>query len=146
MAFSTPTSFFYSSSASASSAIASRNSSFVCLSNNLKEITINHRGFSSSVSVSSPPAVTIPIESSSRPQKKCTAHHNKTRPKKHNPSDKNRKPPVYPKPPKAPPAFTWGWGDEAEEGTPSISSAPTVVIIHFPPLISFSFLSKKRKP
>lgn len=36
------------------------------------------------------------IECSSRPQKKATAHHRKTRPKKTQPWDKNRGPAVYP--------------------------------------------------
>eukprot|EP00250_Pteridium_aquilinum_P034397 c7529_g1_i1 orf=341-715(-) len=65
------------------------------------------------------------VECSSRPQKKCTAHHVKTRPKKHSLADKNRKPPVYPKPPKAPPIITLGWGDE--DDAPAPAAQPAVV-------------------
>ncbi|GLJ22938.1 hypothetical protein SUGI_0432690 [Cryptomeria japonica] len=42
-----------------------------------------------------PMSLSLSIECSSRPKKKGTAHHNKTRPKKHNPYDKNRKGPTY---------------------------------------------------
>ncbi|BFI34135.1 50S ribosomal protein 6 [Marchantia polymorpha subsp. ruderalis] len=48
------------------------------------------------------------IECAKRPQKKCTAHHVKSRPKKHQPYDKNRQgPTVYPRLPKPPPI--WGF-------------------------------------
>jgi len=46
------------------------------------------------------------IECSSRPQKKATAHHMKTRPKKSSPSDRNRKPTEYAPLPPLPPDFT----------------------------------------
>ncbi|MCO5593683.1 hypothetical protein L7F22_047700 [Adiantum nelumboides] len=73
------------------------------------------------------------VECSSRPRKKCTAHHNKTRLKKHNPSDKNRKPTVYPKLPKGPPQIVAGWGDENVEGAtyiyaPAASKAEPAVV------------------
>ncbi|KAI5076420.1 hypothetical protein GOP47_0008485 [Adiantum capillus-veneris] len=70
----------------------------------------------------------LPVECSSRPQKKCTAHHNKTRPKKHNPSDKNRKPAVYPPFPDPPPAVVLGWGDEDDDdddASPASAPAPS---------------------
>nr|P11892.1 RecName: Full=Large ribosomal subunit protein cL38; AltName: Full=50S ribosomal protein 6, chloroplastic; AltName: Full=CL25; AltName: Full=Plastid-specific 50S ribosomal protein 6; Short=PSRP-6; Flags: Precursor [Pisum sativum]CAA32187.1 unnamed protein product [Pisum sativum] len=46
------------------------------------------------------------IECSSRPQKKSTAHHMKTRPRKSRLSDRNRKPTVYAPLPPLPPDFT----------------------------------------
>ncbi|XP_061356277.1 large ribosomal subunit protein cL38 [Gastrolobium bilobum] len=46
------------------------------------------------------------IECSSRPQKKATAHHMKTRPRKSQPWDINRKPTVYPPLPPLPPDWT----------------------------------------
>ncbi|GAB2228829.1 hypothetical protein Droror1_Dr00022960 [Drosera rotundifolia] len=46
------------------------------------------------------------IECSSRPQKKATAHHMKTRPKKSQPWDIKRKPTVYPPLPPLPPDWT----------------------------------------
>ncbi|KAJ9166400.1 hypothetical protein P3X46_021164 [Hevea brasiliensis] len=46
------------------------------------------------------------IECSSRPQKKATAHHMKTRPRKSQPWDIRRKPTVYPPLPPLPPDWT----------------------------------------
>ncbi|WCJ35629.1 50S ribosomal protein 6 chloroplastic [Euphorbia peplus] len=46
------------------------------------------------------------IECSSRPQKKATAHHRKTRPRKSQPWDINRKPTVYAPLPELPPDWT----------------------------------------
>ncbi|KAK6940314.1 Ribosomal protein L6, chloroplast [Dillenia turbinata] len=46
------------------------------------------------------------IECSSRPKKKATSHHMKTRPKKTQPYDVNRKPAVYPPLPPLPPDWT----------------------------------------
>ncbi|CAJ2643172.1 50S ribosomal protein chloroplastic-like [Trifolium pratense] len=46
------------------------------------------------------------IECSKRPQKKSTAHHMKTRPRKSSPSDRNRKPTEYAPLPPLPPDFT----------------------------------------
>ncbi|CAL5415132.1 unnamed protein product [Camellia sinensis] len=46
------------------------------------------------------------IECSSRPQKKATAHHRKTRPRKTQPWDIRRKPTVYPPLPSLPPEWT----------------------------------------
>ncbi|KAK2981742.1 hypothetical protein RJ640_005994 [Escallonia rubra] len=46
------------------------------------------------------------IESSSRPQKKATAHHRKTRPRKTQPWDVRRGPAVYPPLPQLPPEWT----------------------------------------
>lgn len=49
------------------------------------------------------PRISLTIECSSRPKKKATAHHVKTRPKKHQPYDKNRKGPTkYPPLPRPP--------------------------------------------
>lgn len=50
--------------------------------------------------------VGLVIENSSRPQKKATAHHMKTRPRKTQPWDVNRKPTVYPPLPPLPPDWT----------------------------------------
>ncbi|XP_052188516.1 50S ribosomal protein 6, chloroplastic [Diospyros lotus] len=46
------------------------------------------------------------IECSSRPTKKATAHHMKTRPRKTQPWDVRRKPTVYPPLPPLPPEWT----------------------------------------
>ena len=46
------------------------------------------------------------IECSSRPQKKATAHHRKTRPRKTQAWDIRRKPTVYPQLPPLPPDWT----------------------------------------
>ncbi|KAL1821854.1 hypothetical protein DCAR_0418282 [Daucus carota subsp. sativus] len=46
------------------------------------------------------------IENSSRPQKKATAHHRKSRPKKTQPWDVKRGPAVYPPLPEMPPEWT----------------------------------------
>ncbi|KAK4434279.1 50S ribosomal protein 6, chloroplastic [Sesamum alatum] len=46
------------------------------------------------------------IECSSRPQKKATKHHMKTRPRKTRPSDIRRGPTVYPPLPPLPPEWT----------------------------------------
>lgn len=46
------------------------------------------------------------IECSSRPQKKGTAHHMKTRPRKSQPWDIKRKPTVHPELPPLPPDWT----------------------------------------
>eukprot|EP00252_Welwitschia_mirabilis_P014267 TRINITY_DN31385_c0_g1_i1.p1 TRINITY_DN31385_c0_g1~~TRINITY_DN31385_c0_g1_i1.p1 ORF type:complete len:147 (+),score=28.38 TRINITY_DN31385_c0_g1_i1:187-627(+) len=69
------------------------------------------------------------IECSSRPQKKATAHHNKTRPKKHQPYDKNRKgptkypPPIFPANPASYLAMALRpKGIIAKAATPSVSS------------------------
>ncbi|KAI3829615.1 hypothetical protein L1987_03742 [Smallanthus sonchifolius] len=55
------------------------------------------------------------IECSSRPQKKATAHHRKSRPKKTQPWDRNRGPTVYPPLPALPPE----WSFVTEEAPPS---------------------------
>ncbi|KAI4337540.1 hypothetical protein L6164_015943 [Bauhinia variegata] len=48
----------------------------------------------------------VAIECSSRPKKKATAHHMKTRPRKTQPWDIKRKPTVYPPLPPLPPDWT----------------------------------------
>ncbi|KAL0322949.1 UNVERIFIED_CONTAM: 50S ribosomal protein 6, chloroplastic [Sesamum angustifolium] len=50
------------------------------------------------------------IECSSRPQKKATKHHMKTRPRKTRPSDIRRGPTVYPPLPPLPPDWTLVFG------------------------------------
>ncbi|KAJ8453367.1 hypothetical protein Cgig2_008251 [Carnegiea gigantea] len=50
--------------------------------------------------------VGVMIECSSRPKKKATAHHIKTRPKKTHPWDIRRRPTVYPPLPPLPPDWT----------------------------------------
>ncbi|KAF5740105.1 50S ribosomal protein 6 chloroplastic [Tripterygium wilfordii] len=73
------------------------------------------------------------IECSSRPQKKATAHHMKTRPRKSQPWDIRRKPTVYPPLPPLPSEWTLvssggddvgvGGADAASESAgPSIST------------------------
>ncbi|XP_043714469.1 50S ribosomal protein 6, chloroplastic [Telopea speciosissima] len=52
------------------------------------------------------------IECSSRPQKKGTAHHMKTRPKKTQPWDIKRRPTVYPPLPALPPDWSLLTADE----------------------------------
>nr|XP_043607076.1 50S ribosomal protein 6, chloroplastic [Erigeron canadensis] len=67
------------------------------------------------------------IECSSRPQKKATAHHRKTRPKKTQPWDRNRGPAVYPPLPALPPEWSFVTNEEeavtAEGGVSSDSVA-----------------------
>ncbi|KAL6504290.1 hypothetical protein OROGR_026213 [Orobanche gracilis] len=48
----------------------------------------------------------LSIECSSRPQKKATKHHMKTRPRKRRPSDIRRVPTVYPPLPPLPPEWS----------------------------------------
>ncbi|KAJ7534455.1 hypothetical protein O6H91_13G095600 [Diphasiastrum complanatum] len=85
-------------------------SSFSCFST-LSSLRLPSR---SSGRSSFPPPAAFPmsITCSSRPQKKATAHHVKTRPKKHNPYDKNRKGPTkYPRLPKPPPVWSLDTSD-----------------------------------
>ena len=65
------------------------------------------------------------IECSSHAQKKSTAHHNKSRPKKHNPYDKNRRgPTVYERLPKPPPIWGFDTSDlDQAEGSATEASA-----------------------
>nr|GEW20232.1 50S ribosomal protein 6, chloroplastic [Tanacetum cinerariifolium] len=62
------------------------------------------------------------IECSSRPQKKATAHHRKTRPKKTQPWDRNRGPAVYPPLPALPPEWSFATETEAVQEEPSEAS------------------------
>ncbi|PWA92791.1 hypothetical protein CTI12_AA067040 [Artemisia annua] len=66
------------------------------------------------------------IECSSRPQKKATAHHRKTRPKKTQPWDRNRGPAVYPPLPALPPewSFVTEAIEEAASEAPAASTSP----------------------
>jgi 50S ribosomal protein 6 len=57
------------------------------------------------------------IECAKHPQKKATAHHVKTRPKKHQPYDKNRQgPTLYPAVAKPPPI----WGLDNGDAIPDV--------------------------
>ncbi|CAO2833887.1 unnamed protein product [Amaranthus hypochondriacus] len=69
----------------------------------------------------------VVIECSSRPQKKATAHHMKTRPKKTQPWDVRRRPTVYPPLPPLPPDWTFvsAGSDEADSSSTADSSAPS---------------------
>uniref|UniRef100_A0A2P2IWL3 Uncharacterized protein n=1 Tax=Rhizophora mucronata TaxID=61149 RepID=A0A2P2IWL3_RHIMU len=66
------------------------------------------------------------IECSSRPKKKATAHHMKTRPKKSQPWDIRRKPTVYPPLPPLPPEWTLvsSSPDDDDGATPDLPSSP----------------------
>lgn len=74
-------------------------------------------------------AAALRIECSSHPQKKATAHHNKSRPKKHQPYDKNRHgPTVYKRLPKPPPIWGFDTSDLDQAGgagAPTEASATT---------------------
>ncbi|KAL2242170.1 50S ribosomal protein 6, chloroplastic [Sesamum indicum] len=63
------------------------------------------------------------IECSSRPQKKATKHHMKTRPRKTRPSDIRRRPTVYPPLPPLPPDWTLVSDDTSSEA-PAPAPAP----------------------
>ncbi|XP_051131069.1 50S ribosomal protein 6, chloroplastic [Andrographis paniculata] len=63
------------------------------------------------------------IECSSRPQKKATQHHMKTRPRKTRPSDIRRRPAVYPPLPPLPP--DWSFVSKSEES--SAAESPQLV-------------------
>ncbi|KAJ7965900.1 50S ribosomal protein 6 chloroplastic [Quillaja saponaria] len=69
------------------------------------------------------------IECSSRPTKKATAHHRKTRPRKSQPWDIKRKPTVYPPLPPLPPDWTLvseaTVDVEIEPSSPSPQETPT---------------------
>ncbi|KVH99659.1 50S ribosomal protein 6, chloroplastic [Cynara cardunculus var. scolymus] len=88
-------------------------------------------GFSGGTTSVAPPAVGyghgnslgLVIECSSRPQKKATAHHRKTRPRKTQAWDRNRGPAVYPPLPSLPPEWTLVTDTVVED---SSSSSPAV--------------------
>ncbi|XP_047980694.1 50S ribosomal protein 6, chloroplastic [Salvia hispanica] len=61
----------------------------------------------------------LAIECSSRPQKKATKHHMKSRPRKSRPSDIRHGPAVYPPLPPLPPEWTLVSGDSAAAPSPS---------------------------
>ncbi|OWM80587.1 50S ribosomal protein 6, chloroplastic [Punica granatum] len=67
-------------------------------------------------SAPTPAGGALVIECSSRPNKKATAHHMKTRPKKTQPWDIRRKPTVYPPLPALPPEWTLASSGEEPAG------------------------------
>ncbi|KAF0907415.1 hypothetical protein E2562_017356 [Oryza meyeriana var. granulata] len=87
----------------------------------------------------------LAVECSSRPQKKATKHHMKTRPKKSQPWDIKRRPTQYPPLPPLPPDWTLvaagatidasaqgeEVGEEAEEETQSVAT-PVVEVVAAP--------------
>lgn len=64
------------------------------------------------------------IECSSRPQKKGTAHHMKTRPKKTQPWDIKRRPTVYDPLPPLPPDWTLVTASSTSDGEVAAEGAP----------------------
>lgn len=66
----------------------------------------------------------VTIECSSRPQKKATAHHMKTRPRKTQAWDINRKPTVYAPLPPLPPDWSLLPQDELESSDGGSATAP----------------------
>nr|KYP52758.1 hypothetical protein KK1_025293 [Cajanus cajan] len=66
----------------------------------------------------------LTIVCSSRPQKKATAHHRKTRPRKTQPWDINRKPTVYDPLPPLPPDWTLVIPIDASAAPPPPTPAP----------------------
>ncbi|XP_062197611.1 large ribosomal subunit protein cL38-like [Phragmites australis] len=84
-------------------------------------------GFSS---LSSGGRTALAVECSSRPQKKGTKHHMKTRPKKTQPWDIKRRPTQYPPLPPLPPDWTLAAASatvDAEEA-PSPAAAPVLEV------------------
>ncbi|XP_059454707.1 large ribosomal subunit protein cL38 [Corylus avellana] len=65
------------------------------------------------------------IECSSRPQKKATAHHRKTRPRKTQAWDIRRKPTVYPQLPPLPPDWTLEASSASGEGSLEAVAPPS---------------------
>lgn len=80
--------------------------------------------------------VGLVIECSSRPQKKATAHHMKTRPRKTQPWDIKRKPTVYPSLPDLPPDWTLvssGLDDASQLEEVEVAVAVAVAVDSSPP-------------
>uniref|UniRef100_A0A0D9XT08 50S ribosomal protein 6, chloroplastic n=1 Tax=Leersia perrieri TaxID=77586 RepID=A0A0D9XT08_9ORYZ len=79
----------------------------------------------------------LAVECSSRPQKKATKHHMKTRPKKSQPWDRRRRPTQYPPLPPLPPDWTLvaagatvdASAQEAEEEEAETVAAPAVEVV-----------------
>uniref|UniRef100_A0A0E0J350 50S ribosomal protein 6, chloroplastic n=1 Tax=Oryza nivara TaxID=4536 RepID=A0A0E0J350_ORYNI len=73
----------------------------------------------------------LAVECSSRPQKKATKHHMKTRPKKSQPWDRKRRPTQYPPLPPLPPDWTLvaagATVDAAAESTEEVEPEPEPV-------------------
>jgi 50S ribosomal protein 6 len=74
------------------------------------------------------------IECSSRPQKKATAHHRKTRPRKSQPWDIKRKPTVYAPLPPLPPDWTLvsSSGDGDGDGDGDGADLPSTTALEAP--------------
>eukprot|EP00245_Coleochaete_scutata_P006929 TRINITY_DN21767_c0_g1_i1.p1 TRINITY_DN21767_c0_g1~~TRINITY_DN21767_c0_g1_i1.p1 ORF type:complete len:118 (+),score=15.26 TRINITY_DN21767_c0_g1_i1:47-355(+) len=71
--------------------------------------------------VSTPTARPLLVEAAKHPNKKCTAHHNKTRPKKHRPSDIKKGAKDYGPWPEPPPV--WGLDLEGSPAAPPAASS-----------------------
>ncbi|KAK1554164.1 hypothetical protein Q3G72_008780 [Acer saccharum] len=69
----------------------------------------------------------LTIECSSRPQKKATAHHRKTRPRKSQPWDINRKPTVYAPLPPLPPDWTFLSDDDSSSSSSDTANGSGVL-------------------
>ncbi|PON68322.1 Ribosomal protein [Parasponia andersonii] len=65
------------------------------------------------------------IECSSRPNKKATAHHKKTRPRKTQPWDIKRKPTVYAPLPPLPPEWTFASEDSSSSEVAQTAVSPS---------------------
>uniref|UniRef100_A0A0E0MG97 50S ribosomal protein 6, chloroplastic n=1 Tax=Oryza punctata TaxID=4537 RepID=A0A0E0MG97_ORYPU len=84
----------------------------------------------------------LAVECSSRPQKKATKHHMKTRPKKSQPWDMKRRPTQYPPLPPLPPDWTLvaagatvdaaAESEGADEEEPEPVAAPVVEVVAAP--------------
>ncbi|GAQ91018.1 hypothetical protein KFL_007140010 [Klebsormidium nitens] len=74
-----------------------------------------------SVGQSFPAPVARPCLIEAMRKKKATKHHEHSRPKKHNPYDKNRKPPVYDALPPRPPVLV------AESDSEAVQQAQTLI-------------------
>ncbi|KZV51401.1 50S ribosomal protein 6, chloroplastic [Dorcoceras hygrometricum] len=93
------------------------------------EVPLPHRGGVFPIKQQSPPQRLVvgggggglSVECSSRPEKKATKHHMKTRPRKSQPWDIRRRPTVYPPLPALPPDWTPVSGDATSPPQPAPS-------------------------
>ncbi|KAL5705922.1 hypothetical protein ACHQM5_024152 [Ranunculus cassubicifolius] len=92
-----------------------------------KPLSSSSSSYCPSLSTAAPKGGAAVIECSSRPQKKATAHHRKTRPKKTQPWDIKRKPCVYDPLPPLPSEWSFAEATEASEGqSPATENADQV--------------------